>query len=76
MSAYTTAASDSVGISLAESLCKDCGICVARCPADVFETTPDRAVPSMPRVDDCVDCGTCELLCPDFALEVTATDGQ
>lgn len=62
--------------------CKGCGICVAFCPAKVFDLGVDGKS-HVVREDDCVNCGFCELHCPDFAVSVTPretsrrkTDGQ
>jgi len=50
-------------------LCKACGVCVALCPARVFDTDADgRAVVARP--GDCTACRLCEWHCPDFAIEV------
>ncbi|AUX10048.1 2-oxoglutarate ferredoxin oxidoreductase subunit delta [Halalkaliarchaeum desulfuricum] len=67
-----TATGESVSISLDTRQCKACGICVARCPTDVFEAASLEDVPTLANVEDCVHCEICELLCPDFALEVSA----
>lgn len=49
--------------------CKDCGICVAFCPAHVFETG-GRGEPVIARPDDCTGCQLCVLRCPDLAVDV------
>jgi 2-oxoglutarate ferredoxin oxidoreductase subunit delta len=49
--------------------CKGCGLCIAFCPADVFEAGDD----GHPRVrfpDRCTGCGWCESHCPDMAIQV------
>ena len=51
--------------------CKVCGICVALCPQDVFDSD-GRDVPIVARLEACTACRFCELHCPDFAIEVEA----
>lgn len=53
--------------------CKGCGICVAFCPAQVFELDHlDKA--QVVRLDDCTACGMCALRCPDFAIHIETED--
>ena len=49
--------------------CKACGICIAFCPADVFE----KSASDMPLIKDpdaCTGCRFCEFHCPDFAISI------
>ncbi|MBC7341237.1 MAG: ferredoxin family protein [Clostridia bacterium] len=49
--------------------CKQCGICIAFCPREVFGS--DRAGgPVVERPDRCSACGLCVMRCPDLAVEV------
>ena len=49
--------------------CKGCGLCVAFCPEQVFETNGDgKAVVAHP--EKCVACMWCYHHCPDFAINV------
>jgi len=50
-----------------EAWCKACGICIALCPKQVFDTGRDGK-PQVSRPEACVNCGTCEIMCPDFAI--------
>jgi 2-oxoglutarate ferredoxin oxidoreductase subunit delta len=50
-------------------LCKACGICIAFCPADVFEGD-DFGRPVVARLADCTLCAFCERHCPDFAIDI------
>lgn len=50
--------------------CKQCGLCIAFCPKQVFSPRPDGA-PEVLRADACVNCGQCVRRCPDFAITVT-----
>lgn len=59
------------GVHIDPELCKVCGICVALCPQDVFDSD-GRDVPVVARLEACTACRFCELHCPDFAIEVEA----
>jgi len=50
-------------------LCKACGICIAFCPADVFDRD-DFGRPVVARLADCTTCAFCERHCPDFAIDI------
>jgi 2-oxoglutarate ferredoxin oxidoreductase subunit delta len=56
-------------ITIDAGLCKQCGVCVALCPRDVFDVDAD-GTPVASRADDCTACRFCEQHCPDFAIEV------
>ena len=49
--------------------CKECGICSAFCPADVFEKG-GQGRPVIKDPDACTGCRFCELHCPDFAISI------
>jgi len=49
--------------------CKGCGICIAFCPANVFEKS-ESGLPIIKDPDACTGCRFCEFHCPDFALSV------
>ncbi len=49
--------------------CKACGICVAFCPATVFESGKDSK-PVIINADACTGCQFCEIHCPDFAISI------
>jgi len=65
-------------IRVYQELCKGvelCGICMAFCPAKVFEPsktlTPRGARPPVPRwIERCTGCENCMLFCPDMAIVV------
>jgi 2-oxoglutarate ferredoxin oxidoreductase subunit delta len=56
-------------VALDLDLCKACGICIALCPARVFDAD-ELGNPVVARPDDCTSCLLCEFHCPDFAIEV------
>lgn len=49
--------------------CKKCGICIAFCPVQVFETGREGE-PVVARPEKCIKCLLCEKRCPDLALSV------
>lgn len=56
-------------ITLEQTRCKACGICIALCPKQVFEADIE-GMPVAARAEDCIGCKLCALRCPDFALKV------
>jgi NAD-dependent dihydropyrimidine dehydrogenase PreA subunit len=56
---------------VSEERCTGCNICVAVCPVNVFDTSPDGP-PVIARQADCQTCFMCELYCPVDALFVAA----
>jgi 2-oxoglutarate ferredoxin oxidoreductase subunit delta len=49
--------------------CKACGICIAFCPANVFEKN-ENGMPVIKDADACTGCRFCEFHCPDFAISI------
>jgi len=49
--------------------CKSCGICIAFCPAHVFEKK-EYGTPRIKNPDACTGCRFCEFHCPDFAISI------
>lgn len=58
-----------ITINLNDTWCKECGICVAVCPEDVYERTLAGG-PRIVALDKCTACLKCEMMCPDFVIEV------
>jgi 2-oxoglutarate ferredoxin oxidoreductase subunit delta len=52
-----------------EDWCKRCGICIAFCPASVFDKSKS-GLPVIKDPDACTGCRFCEIHCPDFALSI------
>ncbi|MBQ8677094.1 MAG: Coenzyme F420 hydrogenase/dehydrogenase, beta subunit C-terminal domain [Alphaproteobacteria bacterium] len=55
---------NSIGKTLAENMCIQCGICAAVCPKKAI-TLKKKAYDFLPQINaDCVDCGVCLRVCP------------
>ena len=59
--------------------CKECGICIEVCQADVLEKSADEnsqgyRFPLVKDVEACLGCGLCEMLCPDFAIWIAVVE--
>jgi NAD-dependent dihydropyrimidine dehydrogenase PreA subunit len=50
--------------------CIGCDVCVAVCPAHVFDPDPGHGRPVIARQGDCRTCFMCEVYCPVDALFV------
>lgn len=61
-------------VTINETWCKSCGICVHFCPKKVLELGQFHAVVANP--DQCTGCRMCENLCPDFAISVTVDEDE
>jgi 2-oxoglutarate ferredoxin oxidoreductase subunit delta len=55
-------------LTIKESWCKGCAICVEFCPHDVLAMEKGKA--KVINLKACTACGMCELRCPDFAIVV------
>jgi len=53
-------------LTIQESWCKGCGICVAFCPRSALALRDGKA--AVVDEERCVGCGLCVKLCPDFAI--------
>lgn len=58
-----------IKIMIENKLCKQCGICSALCPKQVFDQKYGD-YPVVARPEDCIGCKLCQMRCPDFAIEV------
>ena len=56
-------------VTVFDTWCKGCGLCVAFCPQKVFESGPDGHV-LVAHEEQCSACNWCYEHCPDFAILV------
>ena len=53
--------------------CKGCGLCIAFCPAKVYEADFEgKCVLAHP--ENCIGCMACDYRCPDFAIKIVVGD--
>jgi NAD-dependent dihydropyrimidine dehydrogenase PreA subunit len=65
--------SDVVTLTLEESKCDGCGMCVTVCPHGVFAIKQRKA--QIIDRDACMECGACAKNCPSEAIAVNAGVG-
>ena len=65
--------SDSVTLTLVESRCNGCGMCVNVCPHAVFAIETRKA--RIADRDACMECGACAKNCPTGAISVRSGVG-
>jgi NAD-dependent dihydropyrimidine dehydrogenase PreA subunit len=58
-------------ITIEQSGCRACDLCVEICPTDVLEMDASNEVAKVVRADDCIGCTSCMYICPSRCLEVT-----
>lgn len=66
-------------ITVEESRCKSCGICLEACPLTLLEVTDQISskgyrIVGLTDQKKCSSCGVCALVCPDAAIEVYRTE--
>lgn len=65
-------------VTIDESYCKGCGLCVDVCPKQVLELSKTRLNSKGYRIcepvkpDECIGCINCAIMCPDSAIKVVA----
>jgi 2-oxoglutarate ferredoxin oxidoreductase subunit delta len=63
-------------VTINETLCKGCGMCVNACPKKLLVLAKDRInskgyhPASMTDQASCTGCTSCALMCPDVAITV------
>jgi len=58
-------------ITIEQSGCRACNLCVEICPTEVFEMDASDDFAKVVRQDDCIGCTSCMYLCPSRCLTVT-----
>ena len=58
-----------VSITVNQSWCKSCGICIEFCPQGVL-LEGELGSPKIGEIDKCNVCRLCELRCPEMAIIV------
>ena len=57
-------------ITIDPAACNGDGVCVAVCPAEVYDQAEAGATPTVARPEDCIRCGHCVAACPTEAIQV------
>jgi len=59
-------------LTIAETKCKQDGICAAGCPRRIIIQENDKSSPQVAQADEtnCMACGHCVVVCPHGALSV------
>ena len=63
-------------VTINETLCKGCGLCVDACPKNLLELATDHInakgyhPSTMKDLSQCVGCASCAIMCPDVAITV------
>ena len=63
-------------ISVDDSFCKGCGLCVDACPTHIIELDHERITAKgyhparLIDAERCTGCMSCALMCPDVAITV------
>jgi 2-oxoglutarate ferredoxin oxidoreductase subunit delta len=61
-------------IIVAKDICKACELCIAACPQDCLEMSPNLNIKSYHYVqlknDKCTGCINCAIVCPDGVITV------
>lgn len=59
-----------------ETTCKGCGLCIAACPKKIIELAQDKInskgfnVAYVIDMEKCIGCAFCAMMCPDVAIKV------
>ena len=63
-------------VTINETLCKGCGLCVEACPKNLLVLATDHInakgyhTSTMTDESQCVGCASCAIMCPDVAITV------
>lgn len=61
-------------ITIDDTLCKKCKVCVEICPNGIFKTENNRTAVKSERDELCFLCGQCMAACPEKAIQVLGLD--
>jgi len=61
-------------ISINDTLCKKCKVCVEVCPNVIFQTNNNHTSVKSKRIILCILCGQCMAACPEKAIQVKGLD--
>ena len=60
--------------------CKGCGLCVAVCPKQNIEISPESNqsgyFPARVRNIECTACGRCAIICPEAVIEISKEEAD
>lgn len=65
-----------VTITINDTLCKGCGLCVRACPKDIIELAKTRLnakgyhPAEVTKPEECIACASCARTCPDTAIRI------
>jgi 2-oxoglutarate ferredoxin oxidoreductase subunit delta len=63
-------------ITIDESSCKGCGLCVTACPKKIVALSKEKLnskgyhPAACVKPEDCIGCAMCAIMCPDCAIVV------
>lgn len=63
-------------VTIAEKLCKGCGLCVQACPKKIMQLSKDRLnekgypPAEVSDMGQCTACASCAKMCPDSVITV------
>ena len=61
-----------VKVTINESLCKGCGLCVRACPKGIIELSKTKGYhpAEVTNMEACVGCTSCARTCPDVVIRI------
>ena len=63
-------------VTISETLCKGCGLCVTACPKKIVALSKDKLnakgyhPAEVIDQDTCISCAMCAMICPDCAIAI------
>ena len=63
-------------VTINESLCKGCGLCIATCPKKIIALNREKLGPkgynpaALVDTEACIACAMCAVICPEGAIKV------